>query len=172
MGKVCTKCNKTQPLTEFHKHKKSKDGLGWECKECRKILNSISYQKNQEKKKKYQLKRNISHKQYYDEYQKTKNRSEGYGLYTLTHLPTQYFYIGEGWILSRRMCHIESLNAKRNTCIKLQEHYNKYPNIDEWEFKVIYKLDEYNKNEGRELEEFVIQESRKRYSTQVLNTRL
>jgi hypothetical protein len=33
-GKVCTKCNKHQPLSEFYKIKNSKDGLTWSCKSC------------------------------------------------------------------------------------------------------------------------------------------
>jgi hypothetical protein len=35
-GKVCTKCNKHQLLSEFSKTKNSKDGLQWECKSCAK----------------------------------------------------------------------------------------------------------------------------------------
>jgi|SaaInlV_165m_DNA_1040744.scaffolds.fasta_scaffold18331_1 hypothetical protein len=33
--KKCTKCGKTKPLAEFHKHKKSRDGLRYRCKVCR-----------------------------------------------------------------------------------------------------------------------------------------
>jgi len=32
--KTCIKCGETKPLTEFYRHKKSKDGLRGECKTC------------------------------------------------------------------------------------------------------------------------------------------
>ena len=34
--KICSKCKTEKPPTEFHKHKKSKDGLAYTCKECAK----------------------------------------------------------------------------------------------------------------------------------------
>ena len=34
--KVCTKCKEHKPLNEFHKSKKYKDGLHYECKSCKK----------------------------------------------------------------------------------------------------------------------------------------
>lgn len=35
--KRCTKCKKLQPKTEFHKHKRLKDGLSCHCKSCRRV---------------------------------------------------------------------------------------------------------------------------------------
>ena len=35
-SKVCTKCKEHKPLNEFHKNKKFKDGLTYECKSCMK----------------------------------------------------------------------------------------------------------------------------------------
>jgi hypothetical protein len=35
MVKVCTKCKVEKELTEFHKDKRSKDGLRSKCKSCR-----------------------------------------------------------------------------------------------------------------------------------------
>lgn len=32
--KRCTKCDEVKPLTEFHNHKITKDGLSHQCKEC------------------------------------------------------------------------------------------------------------------------------------------
>jgi len=32
--KTCTKCGRSLPLTEFHKHKITKDGLSHVCKDC------------------------------------------------------------------------------------------------------------------------------------------
>ena len=95
--------------------------------------------------------------------------SEGYGVYTLTHLPTQCYYIGEGKIHNRRAVHFSTLKRGVNECGFLQEHYNKHPNIDEWQFEVIYKFDDYDKETGRELEAFIIEESREKYPTQILN---
>lgn len=34
--KICNKCHKELPVTEFHKKAKAKDGLQSECKTCRK----------------------------------------------------------------------------------------------------------------------------------------
>lgn len=33
--KICTKCGKELPLSEFHKNKRNKDGYEYQCKECR-----------------------------------------------------------------------------------------------------------------------------------------
>ena len=35
--KECTSCRRTVPVTEFHKHRITKDGLSHVCKECSKI---------------------------------------------------------------------------------------------------------------------------------------
>lgn len=35
MTKICTKCNKTLPLTSFHKNRSNKGGLRLQCKYCR-----------------------------------------------------------------------------------------------------------------------------------------
>tara|TARA_R110002096_G_scaffold40821_2_gene110964 strand:- start:1153 stop:1716 length:564 start_codon:yes stop_codon:yes gene_type:complete len=35
-GKVCTKCNKHLPLSEFDENKRTKDGLQYQCKSCKK----------------------------------------------------------------------------------------------------------------------------------------
>ena len=32
--KTCTKCGETKPLTEFHKHKRNRDGRQGRCKPC------------------------------------------------------------------------------------------------------------------------------------------
>lgn len=41
--KRCPKCGEVLPITEFHKHSKSKDGLQSWCKHCSKIANATSY---------------------------------------------------------------------------------------------------------------------------------
>jgi len=39
--KRCNKCNKLKSLQEFHKHSTAKDGLRYECKNCRKERDRI-----------------------------------------------------------------------------------------------------------------------------------
>jgi hypothetical protein len=50
--KNCKKCGIEKNLCDFHKHRKSKDGLRDVCKECRKIETKLNYTKN---KKRYNL---------------------------------------------------------------------------------------------------------------------
>ena len=126
-------------------------------------------QDNKEAIDEYSKQYNQDNKEYKDEYNLQQAMSEGYGVYKLTHLPTQYFYIGEGQIYRRRHQHLNMLKKGNNPWGLLQEHYNKHPNIDEWQFEVIYKFDDYDKETGRELEAFVIEESREKYPTQILN---
>ena len=44
MMKKCTKCGETKPISEFGKHKRSKDGHAWRCLECS-IKNSQEYRR-------------------------------------------------------------------------------------------------------------------------------
>ena len=44
--KVCTKCGEEKPLTEFHKSRKSHDGLGYWCKSCKKEFRKRFYEEN------------------------------------------------------------------------------------------------------------------------------
>ena len=47
--KKCTKCGIEKPLSEFHKHKNTKDGHRYDCKACRKHQQTLYYQQNKEK---------------------------------------------------------------------------------------------------------------------------
>ena len=47
--KKCTKCGIEKPLTEFHKHKETKDGLYGRCKQCARQYDKEYYAKNKEK---------------------------------------------------------------------------------------------------------------------------
>ena len=47
--KICSKCGRELPLSEFNKCKRSKDGLQWACKECQKQY----YAEHAEEKKQY-----------------------------------------------------------------------------------------------------------------------
>lgn len=44
--KHCSKCDTTKPLTEFHNHKRSKDGKYYACKDCKKKDDKSSYERN------------------------------------------------------------------------------------------------------------------------------
>lgn len=46
--KICSKCKKEKPISEFGKNKAKKDGLQTECKECKSAYNKLHYQKNKE----------------------------------------------------------------------------------------------------------------------------
>ena len=43
--KICSCCKKEKPLLSFGKHTKNKDGLQYQCKECRIVTCAISYSK-------------------------------------------------------------------------------------------------------------------------------
>ena len=51
MRKKCSKCGIEKDLCEFHKLKRTKDGLQYNCKECRKSETIEYYQNNTEKLK-------------------------------------------------------------------------------------------------------------------------
>jgi hypothetical protein len=47
--KSCNKCKSTKPLSEFCRHKKSKDGYNWSCKKCKAKDDATYYRKNRPK---------------------------------------------------------------------------------------------------------------------------
>lgn len=51
LTKVCTKCNKTKPLDEFHRNKNSKDGRVCHCKPCVKVSSAVWAAANPERRK-------------------------------------------------------------------------------------------------------------------------
>lgn len=54
--KVCKKCKKEKPYTEFHNNKRKKDNLNPWCKECSKKAASDYYYLHQEERKEWRLK--------------------------------------------------------------------------------------------------------------------
>lgn len=48
--KVCIKCHQEKPVTEFYRHKRSKDGYSCYCKECQKTIATKSMEKKREEK--------------------------------------------------------------------------------------------------------------------------
>ena len=43
--KVCNKCGRELPVSEFNKCSGSKDGLQWYCRDCSRTANQQSYEK-------------------------------------------------------------------------------------------------------------------------------
>lgn len=62
--KVCKKCKKRKPLTEFHKDSYSPDGHHFYCKECRHKNYKKYYGKNKDKKRK-QYRENAEYYRFY-----------------------------------------------------------------------------------------------------------
>jgi len=52
--KICSKCNKTKPISEFSKDRRTKDGLHYWCKKCQSKNAKKYYQENKNNLKKYQ----------------------------------------------------------------------------------------------------------------------
>jgi hypothetical protein len=70
--KVCYKCNKEQPLTEFYKRKQLLDGFSTYCKKCWKILiekrKSEMYDQQAEYREQNKNKRKQLRDKYYAKY--------------------------------------------------------------------------------------------------------
>ena len=61
--KVCSKCNISQPIENFNKHKRCKGGLNPECKSCVKIYMSARSQDPNVIKKRREMYKNITREQ-------------------------------------------------------------------------------------------------------------
>ena len=123
------------------------------------------------KNKIYQQNRRIEKKELVREEDRRSQQKEGYGVYGIIHHPTKSIYIGEGWIHNRKYSHFSKLKGDYHTSPKLQSLFNKYPNIDEWEWKIIKKWDYKNQKEGRELENSLILEYKDSELVNCLNVR-
>jgi hypothetical protein len=51
MKKKCSSCLIEKDIIEFHKHNREKDGLFYQCKECRKVISKKNYHNNKQNKK-------------------------------------------------------------------------------------------------------------------------
>lgn len=172
MGKVCCKCNKEKILTDFYKCTANKDGLQNKCKFCGKIDSSKQYKNNPKRNKELVLKWNKNNPKRRKEFDMGSSIKEGYGVYTLTHLPTQCYYVGEGLIRNRRHSHFHLLKKGINECKLLQKHYDKYPDVNCWEFQVIRKWDRVNKDKGKKIETKLIKWGLENVSNKILNKKL
>lgn len=81
--KTCTKCKEEKPLTEFYKHKLTKDGFAPHCKTCHYLLvknwevnNPKKYQviKKRKTNKYYKSHKDVLLKKQRDKYLKTKSK--------------------------------------------------------------------------------------------------
>jgi 5-methylcytosine-specific restriction endonuclease McrA len=68
--KCCARCHETKPLTEFHKNRKTRDGLKPYCKACCKAIDAVDYQKHREKRRAWGKEHYATHK---DEYKARAN---------------------------------------------------------------------------------------------------
>ena len=160
MNKVCCSCKKSKLVNEFYKDKTTYDGFGGKCKKCAKASTKQWQKENPKKARLIEL--NTRDKQ---------NKIFGYGVYTFIHLPTQKYYIGEGWLFDRHKNHISKLKSNTHTSTKLQHYYNQYPNLNEWQFKTIKKW-KTQTLKGRKLETKLIQEGLKNNPSTILNKKI
>ena len=65
--KVCSKCGKEKPVSEFSKDKNSSDGYTYQCKECRNAKYREYYHANSEKMKEKREKTKEYRKEYYND---------------------------------------------------------------------------------------------------------
>ena len=84
--KVCTKCGRELPLSDFYNNKSKKDGKASDCKYCYKEYNEANKEKIKEKRKEYYEKNKEKFKEYYKNnedhhkkyYEKNKERKKEY----------------------------------------------------------------------------------------------
>lgn len=88
--KECKECKIVKPISEFHKHKRFKDGLNSKCKDCKnlahrkyyrlKLIEDADYnEKNNKKSEKYReeyRKKNKEKKRIYDKFYREKNKDK------------------------------------------------------------------------------------------------
>lgn len=66
--KKCNKCGEHKPIIEFHKDNATKDGLAYECKDCRKIVAKKSRKTNSKRIREYAKKWRQDNVQYRKNY--------------------------------------------------------------------------------------------------------
>ena len=152
--KVCTKCNVKKPLTEFYKDSTKVDKLQFWCKVCKSNYSKVLHIKNKGK------------------HIKTSIMKDGYGVYKITHIPTQMFYIGSGKISSRRWRHFSYLKNNMHHNKHMQTLYNKSYDKSDWLFEIIVSFDYENVDECAVIEVNMIKEATTHNSNKLLNMTL
>ena len=105
--KVCGKCNRELPISEFANNKATKDGLQCWCKECYNGYRQTNKQHYNQYQKKYQQTHSQTYKEYQKEYYKTNkehlsqqqkeyySQFKGYYLYIILDKQDKVVYVGE-----------------------------------------------------------------------------
>ena len=122
--KKCKRCGESKPLNGFYKHERSADGRYGACKECRK-----AWQRD------YQKRNNDRIVEHHRQYRK----GLAAGIYTITNTTNGKVYVGESSECIRRLSdHKKRLKRRVHQNLKLQEDYDKYGNV--FEYEVIKEL--------------------------------
>ncbi len=169
--KECRNIGVLLPLSSFSIDKNSPDGRNYKCSNCCRRRVAQYYVDNTEERK-MKAKETHANNPHRAENDKKLRMSEGYGVYLLIHIPTQKYYVGEGMIWERKSSHLRDLEKGKNTYGKLQEHYDKDPCISDWEYRVIRKWDEVNKDEGKKIETKLIKWGFDNVPKEILNKTL
>jgi transposase-like protein len=75
--KYCSKCDKTQPIEQFCKTKRSIDGHSWTCKTCVKEYQLANKEKLKAYQKEYQLQYKVEHKEELNAYARNWQKTVG-----------------------------------------------------------------------------------------------
>ena len=125
--KVCTKCNKELPISEFYKDNRTKDGLYSNCKECHSKYYKTNKQHYNQYHKQYYQTNKEHYSQYRKQYYKTNkehisqqhkeydSQFKGYYLYIILDKQDKVVYVGETTNYYKRlMRHLsENVNATK-----------------------------------------------------------
>lgn len=99
--KICSKCGRELPLSEFYKNKTTKDGASYWCKKCNKKDSRRYYAANKEKIAERNRKYGTENKGKLAEYRR-KYQKELYAHYIITQLRNQHIPINETTIELQR----------------------------------------------------------------------
>ena len=155
--KVCTGCNKSLAINQFAKRSASPDGLQHKCKICNKSDNA----KFREEKPEYINNWRVGKTDVLVAINRKYQSKWGSGVYKITNLLTNQFYIGSTKALLRRHNeHMEQFSSKNNSNKPLLRDILIYGR-DNFVFEIIKKCPI---KEARELEAKLIKELQPHYN--------
>lgn len=142
--KKCCNCKEYKDTKEFHKDKRTKDGLEYRCGVCRNELKRNYYRRNKDKCKKAVLDWLKANKWNY--------------VYIIQNIKTGRSYIGSSIMYPARKfaVHKNLLRNGKHHNSSLQEDWDKYGGESNFEFDVLEKC-EGSVEERLELEDFFIE---------------